>query len=307
MVFLSVDGGRRWSDAEHKENENMFGGVCVVTTTKFPGWSENGPLYNIDKIRGDIALETIDAASKRGINMVVVDGGSSQSFLQRILGNTIDLRLQEGGLGISASRVYGFTEAVKKTDTKVVVWMEPEKTDFLLRGLVSVLHIMRRRDVDVVIPKRSAKSLEKYPKYQQHTESIGNRLWNEILRSHGLLSPESEDFDVFFGPRAFRNKLDIVDVFSGRYDFLELSDEDMYSPVYDNLIFYSVMLSLNRGLAVKSVEVEYTPNKKQVDLEEANIDMAKKRDAQLEGIVKSAVSFANYLKKDSKRVLSNLK
>ncbi len=59
-----------------KEREISPSSIAVATSTLYKNWYD-GPLQSTDdtdKIRGDLALETIKKAKAKGFQVVVVDG-----------------------------------------------------------------------------------------------------------------------------------------------------------------------------------------------------------------------------------------
>jgi len=157
--------------------------VYVVTST----W------YSEPGVRADLALETARSAVELGYVMIVVDGGKSYQGFQEAMEETgAEFYVQEK-LGMDAARLQGLLEAYERVGPKdAVVWMEPEKVDFVRSIPVLVAPILSGR-ANMAIPIR--KSMSSYPPVQRHTETAARLMVNDIVGG-GI------DLDEFFGPFA---------------------------------------------------------------------------------------------------------
>ena len=59
----------------------MFKNVAIVLITRYPKWRGGEQnINNTDKVRGDLALKTIEESLKLGCSVILADYGSSKSF-----------------------------------------------------------------------------------------------------------------------------------------------------------------------------------------------------------------------------------
>ena len=87
-----------------------------------------------------------------------------------------------------------------------------------------------KNDVDIVVPKRNEESFSTYPKLQAEQEQKANKLYNQILRSHGLLKDNDPDLDFWFGQRFFANKPQIRELFKTIYTTPQSFCKNWYIP-----------------------------------------------------------------------------
>lgn len=182
------------------------GSVCVVTTTMYRGFTGDKSAIDQDNIRGNIALDLVKAATGKGFKVVVVDGGSSDSFLEQLEHFNVVVEKEVAGSGMSGSRHQGFKRGTHEVANGAVLWIEPEKSDFITSSVDAVLKPIQNGEADIVIPKRSALSFSHYPTYQQKTEARGNKLWNQIARGAGILKSD-EDLDIFLAQEYLEVKM----------------------------------------------------------------------------------------------------
>lgn len=93
------------------------------------------------------------------------------------------------------------------------------------------------------------------------SEMEANELYNEVLRSSGILKKEEKDFDWFFGPRALANNPKVLRLFMKRYRVRvgNISLPESYFDVeeYSNTSYFPVVVAIKKGLKVKTVEVPF--------------------------------------------------
>ena len=155
---------------------------------------------------------------------------------------------------------------------------------------------------DVVVPERDAEAWATYPKFQMEIEQEANRLWNEIMRKNGLLSPD-ENLDMWFGPKFFKNDPELVKLFMEQYQFdkRDLDLDKLVKPeMYSNALFFPVVQALADGRRVMSVPVPYRNPVAQTEFEKDSLEFRRKRDVQFKDIMTNTIHFIRMLKKNSK-------
>lgn len=289
---------------ESKNGKELFNPrhTVVVTTTWYPGWS-NHRIENIvspDQLRGNLAIETIKLAIQNNFQIVIVDGGSSEEFLDAVqtMGVTSIPQIEKG---MSASRRQEFGEAIKKQGCEIVAWIEPEKIS-MIPHLAEAAALIHEGKEDIVVPHRTEKSFSTYPEQQVKLESQLNKWYNVILKKLQLLS-EDADFDVAFGPRLFRNSPDVVKLFMTRYTLKKGSAlEGIVRPdAYSNASFFPIMTALAFGYRVVSVPVDYHHPATQTQFETNNPEFEQKRITQRRDILRGAIQLARLLAKNSEK------
>lgn len=281
--------------------------IAIATSTFYPKWypDEIKDYDRVDKIRGDLAIRLLDQAKKNEYRMVVVDGGSSQEFIEELkkIGIAATPELEKG---MSPARQQAFKEAGGIEGVRVICWTEPEKVsiiqDCLPQGVAPIL----RGEADIVIPKRDEAVLKTYPDPRVAFERRGNKVFNDILRKHNLLSTE-EDLDVFFGPRFFRNDPEIVNLFLGKYEFekRDLKLDQIVDPkLWPNALFLPIVAALHQGFRVVSVNVPYRHPIEQTNVEKDDPKFKRKSDVQFKNIITSTIHLIRMLKGSSKTRLS---
>ncbi len=181
------------------------------TSTFYPKWYQ-GPLRSInhtDKIRGDLALELIHKAAKQGYAVVVIDGLSTKTFYKTVKNIPGVILKRRISYKRSPARRLSCQVASKIPQVEVIFYTEPEKVD-IATYLPQIIQPLLRYEADIVIPKRELTAFKStYPGFQYLSEEEGNKLYNEYMHLHHGQHIE-ENFDMFFGPRAFRNKPTIL-------------------------------------------------------------------------------------------------
>lgn len=273
--------------------------IVIVTTTLYPKWYKGEVLdrNHVGKIRGDLALEMIKETVKKGYRLIIVDGGSSEEF--RLQVKKLNIRLQpQSEPGKSAARRQAIKEASRLGGVKVICWVEPEKAsiigDFLVGSVLPILH----NEADLVILSRKDESFATYPDFQTHLERKANRLFNNILREKGLLSVKGDDLDVWFGPKFFKNKKELVCLFLEKYkNKRQKVDNDFDPELWFNTLVLPVICALYKGFRVKPVYVSYVHPKKQTRLESGNKEFILKRKLQFRNLINNTEDFIRDLER----------
>jgi hypothetical protein len=268
--------------------------IAFASITYFPKWY-HGSLRSIshtDKIRGDLAIEFLQKASRLGYQVVVVDGNSSKSFKNALSALTNITVIKRRSHKRSPGKRQAFQAASKLPNVKVIISTEAEKTS-LIDYVHEIVKPLLENTIDIVIPKRENSFFKSnYPDYMYESEVEGNRLYNELLKLHNLLPENTEPLDMFFGPRAFRNDKKILMLFLQKFSFK-----------IANTIFYPVVLALQKKLRIGSVEIPfvYPTLQKENESVGARDHFVEKRNAQRLGLLVELMYFLNYMQTQKRR------
>ena len=283
--------------------------IAICTITRYPDWYPGKPknLINTDKIRGDATLKTFKHASEAGYTLVVgySDGEKFNEYLQKILGIFLVKRVSQKR---SRARQQIIDEAKNITGIEVILLTEGEKTD-LIRFIPEICHKIFEKKADIVIPKRKDEPFkESCPEYMYESEKEANAMINEELRAHNLRSLNDEDLDLFFGPRAFSTKPDIVKLFTQSYKFsfehIAYKNIVFGTDVLSNANMFPVVLALAKKYMVASVTIpfEYPISIKHNEEKEQRAYFLQKRKAQRIGLIIELMHFSAFLEKHKNRV-----
>lgn len=278
--------------------------IAIATTTFYPTWGP-GETESLspDKVRGDLALDTIREALRKGFQVCVVDGGSSKGFRNAVSELGVGI-VSEEEKGMSGSRRQTIETASYLEKAKVICWTEPEKVSIVRDCLPEAAMPILRGEADIVVPSRSDESFATYPKYQVKFEKRANRLWNNILRSRGLLPEDSPDIDAWVGPRFIRNHPLIIDLFLKRYSAVKGErklDEITDPELWPDATFLPLVAALKQGYRVKSVQVPYRHPEVQTTTEEDSESFRRKRDVQRKNIIVSTIHYIRMLEGDPRK------
>jgi len=278
--------------------------LCVETATFYPRWYP-GPKADhdlVDKIRGDLAIETITEAKKKGFQIALVDGGSSDAFKAELvkLGVTPSPELERG---MSPGRQQSFKEGSALEGVRINNWLEPEKVSIVRDCLPAAILPIIEGTADVVVPERDEAAWETYPDYQVDYEKRANHLWNAILRKHNLLPQDAPDLDAWFGPKFWKNDPELNALFLKQYEFekrkLKL-DQIVRPELWPNAIFLPIVAALHQGRRVASMPVSYRHPQEQTGIELNNPEFRRRRDVQLKNIIASTIHFIRLLEGNPK-------
>lgn len=228
---------------------------------------------HIEKIRGDLILYSLKFATSVGYKVSIVDGGSTKTFqkeLKKIPGITVVFSKIHKR---SPNRRKAVFEASKLAGVRAIVMTEIEKVSFITDCIEKSAEPIFANHADIVVPKREDKLFKKsYPSYMYESESEGNLLYNEGLRSVGLLSTHQEDMDVFFGTRVFKNDKKMLKQIFSHYEahmFDSLIAHKLFDlEEYSNGQFFPVVKALEKGYKVTSVTVPFSYPEKQKENED---------------------------------------
>jgi len=280
--------------------------VAIAMTTYYPKWYR-GKLRSIkhtDKIRGDLALKSIQRAAKLDYQVVVADGKSSRSFRKALSLIPCSKLIMRRPVKSSAAKRKAIRITAKLPNVKVIVLTEPEKVSLIKDFIPKIVEPILTDNVDIVVPKRNLQLFKStYPGYQYESEIEANNLYNENLKSNNLMG-DKEEFDWFFGPKAFRNDPKIISLFMKRYsiayDNFSLP-KDYFDPEnYSNILFFPIIQALKKGLKVKSVEVPFNYPVLQKENEgtgDRELFMEKRKSQRL-GLLVELMHFISYLEKN---------
>jgi len=285
--------------------------IAIVTGTFYPGWhggDVKGKL-SADKLRGDLALQALKSAKEQNFQIAVVDGGSSEAFIHALTENDISFEPQKIKGGQGPARRQGLQQAENIRGIKVICQTEPEKVSVVSDCIEITSLPILKNDADIVVPRRDAESFSTYPKLQSEQEQKANKLYNQILRSRGLLKANDPDLDFWFGVRFFANKPDVTELFKDVYQLNKDNtalDRRSNVEMYSNPLFYPVVAALYKGLRVKSIPVPYKHPQIQSEFEEGRTDFDVRRHRQRRTIVAELVNFIRYLENSPKSRLSKV-
>lgn len=279
--------------------------MAIATIAYFPQWYQ-GKLKNakdVDKVRGDLALEFIAKCQDKGFQVVVVHGGSSKDFdqeISKIKGIKIARKLSPKR---AIRRRLAYKTASLLPGVKVIITSEPEKTD-LVKSFSKIAKPILDKQADIVVPERTNQSFKKsYPLFQYKSEVKGNSQYNQLLRGHNLLGQKDKDLDFFFGPRAFANKPKVLSLFTRRFNFKKKDKSTILNTFdpedYSNILYYPIIMALVKKTGVKSVKVSFRYPKIQKENEAiaAKSNFVKKRQAQRSALLYELKQLLSFLKK----------
>lgn len=283
--------------------------IALATSTYYPRWYKGKlrSLKNTDKVRGDLALEFIKQAKALGYRVVVVDGKSSRSFCLELRRFSDIKVINRRSPQRSPARREAITIASKISGVKVIVLTEPEKISLVKDCLPLVIEPVIKNHADIVVPKRDEVLFRStHPLYMYESEVEANKVYNQILKSHGLLNDKAEDLDMFFGPKVLRNDKKIIALFMRR--FYNPIGDTLFSKAYfdpeeySNTLYFPVVLALKKKLKVKSVTVPFRYPNTQKDNEEKGVRelFLEKRRSQRLSILLDLTYFIGFLQKNQR-------
>lgn len=213
------------------------------------------------KLRLRLALKTIRQAKLYNFPIVILDA-SPDPYVSKLM--------KREGAEVISQKNSGFGDGIRKAFQKaakmvsregVIVWQEPEKSDFV-RFCRKVASVVINNKASVVIPERTPKSLTTYPLEQVCSERFGNLCIQSITGKY---------YDYFFGPRVYKKSM-IKSVLS-------------YKGKLWDAHTIPALRALKRGEIVKSIAVDYKHPQEQKKAEEGKWYWDKKRLLQLSYIL----------------------
>lgn len=186
----------------------------------------------------------------------------------------------------------------------VIIFSEAEKVSLVTDCLGKMVKPILTNEADIVVPKRNDLLFKStHPLYMYESETEGNRIYNEALRTQGFLPGNHEGLDMFFGPRALRNDRKIVSLFMRRFRIkigkFSLPSEFFDTEDYSNPLYFPVILALKKRLRVVSVEIPFSYPTIQKENEEIGLREAfvGKRNLQRITLIVELIHFLSYLER----------
>jgi hypothetical protein len=245
-AFADQDGS-----VESQENFN-FSDLTIFTTTLY----KDDP---VSRVRENLARKFIENAEKLNIQLVIVDGGSNEYFINYVRSKPHVELIVEAGVGMGKSRRDALQVAMDKYNTLYYFWVEPEKDDLIRpESLTAMIDGLRKDETDIVVPRRSNK--ESMPAFQTWIENRANKKANRIMEK----MPD-ETLDLWFGPKMFNRK--------GAEHFLNYKGQ---LDKWDSII-KPVIEAHRNGQRISSVDVCYTYDESQTSSEKEDREMKRKR------------------------------
>lgn len=285
--------------------QNLISSVAIAVATSYPNWYKGKlrSIKNTDKIRGDLAIESIQKARNIGYSVVVADWQSPRSFRKELKSIPGAILIKRHSPKRSPSKRKALRTASNLPNIKVLVLTEPEKVSFIENCISFSVEPILKNKADIVIPKRNDVLFKStYPSFQYESEVEGNRTYNEELLSHRLINQE-DNFDMFFGPRILANTKSVLSLFMKRYQFNTAYttfpkwyfDADEFS----NINFFPIVVALKKGFRVESIEVPFEyPNLQRQNEEKGSREaFIEKRKAQRIGLIVELLHFVAFLEK----------
>ena len=280
--------------------------IALCGSTFYPKWYR-GKIQSVqhtDKVRGDLVLEFIREAVKHSCHVVLVDGGSHPQFLEEIPHSPNLIFIKKKSPKRSPNRRLAIKESSRIPEVKVIILTEPEKVSLITDCLEIFVEPVIKDKADVVIAKRNVELFKQtFPSYYYESEVEANALYNEYLRSHGLLEPNKE-LDIFFSPKAFRNDAKVISVFMKRFR-LKIGGFIVPRSYFDpeeisDTGFFPAVLALKKRLRVESVEIPFKYpllQKENEEIGDREFFLAKRR-AQRLGLLVDSTHLLSYLEKN---------
>lgn len=249
------------------ENENR---IVIATTTL------NTDKTTYEKIRADLALKTIIEAKSHHFNVLIVDGGSSSVYVDRMIELGADVVSQEES-GMGNARRQSLRLAREISDKhEAIVWLEPEKYT-LIPFIAKVADKIIYHNNDMAMFRR--RSLKSYPPEQEYTYKM------VALAFKYLTNIES---DFLFGPVALSR---------GAVDYF-LSYKSKYGDVWDSIHIPKLHIIYDQ-LPWTQVTVDYKHPQEQTTAEQGNMSLFVKRVEQIRVITQALINeIAELRKKD---------
>ncbi len=280
--------------------------LAVATNTSYPNWYK-GKLRSVthtDKVRGDLSLDFFQKAVEIKLPVVVVDGGSSKTYLNELKKIEQVILIEKKSFKRSPSRRLAITTASAISGVGYIVLIEPEKVSFVTDCLALIQKFLENNRTDLLIPSRQGGLWkETHPDAMWESEREGNQLANEYLKSHGLL-PYDQEIDLFFGPRILRNDPKVIRIFLKRY-LIKLANftlpREQFDPEqYSDTAIFPVVQALKQKLTVKTLEVPFAYPKLQKENEEIGAPdfFLEKRKTQRLEILVELIHFLAFLEKN---------
>jgi hypothetical protein len=229
-----------------------FSDLTIFTTTLY----KDDP---VSQVRQNLARKFIENTEKLNVKLVIVDGGSSEDFINYVRSKKHVELIIETGAEMGKSRRDALQAAISNYNTPYYFWVEPEKDDLIKpESLAAMIAGLREDKTDIVVPRRSNKA--SMPRFQAWIEDRANKRANRLMKE----TPD-EILDLWFGPKMFNKE-------GARY-FLNYKGQ---LDKWDSII-KPVIEAYQDGKRISSADVSYTYDESQKGSEEKDRQMKGKR------------------------------
>ena len=233
-------------------NQTTMNSLCIATISLARNEEEEKVLRT-----------SLSQLANLGLPVFIVDGGSSQDFLQFLHGFSNFVVLQAKGLWSQAKK--SITSGAK--ESKFILYTEPDKLQFFSDYLLKMIQQPVDENTGVILASRSSKGFSTFPVFQQLTENTINQCCKEVI---GI------DVDYCYGPFLFNSHL---------IPFLNLLDDNCgwgWRP-------YLFAVAHRSGFKVKSYEEDFTcPLDQREDNEAERIYRMKQLVQNINGLVQAS-------------------
>lgn len=173
-----------------------------------------------------VMLEGLDLLSKKGYQVIVSDGGSSEDFISSI--GKMGHKVQRTECGLTSQLKQSILTASELSD--VVLYTEMDKLKWIRNNLNEAIDAFFRSGYDLAAVSRTPEQMKTFPVHQQMTETLFND-W--VTRKLSLKSGG----DYVYGPKFFTREIGKT---------LASIDEDLGW----GTIVYPIPVAYNRGLSI---------------------------------------------------------
>lgn len=244
---------------ESKEKEK-FKNLTIFTTTFYKD-------DEASKVRASVAEKLFENIDKLNIECIVVDGGSSEWFIDKIKAFKNVKMVIEPSLKMGESRREALRIAMEKNrddNNALFLWVEPEKEDLIKEeSLLAMIEPLKSGSADVVVPSRMSK--DSYPKFQKWIEERANKRAGQLFNESENDKLFDAEVDLWFGPKMFNKE--------GAQSFLDYKGD---LDKWDSII-KPVIEAQKAGKNIASVPVDFEYPKEQKKYEEGNRVFDQKR------------------------------
>lgn len=274
--------------------------LVIASSTLYKDWypGEKISLKDVDKLRGDTAIDSFRRAVDKGFKVIDIDAGSNPSFVDTLSAAGVKV-VEQPRVGLSESRRQGIILA-SALNPAAILTTEPEKPS-LIDSVDELLKPIIEGRADIVIAQRNQMAFDSYPPTQAGIEKKANKLANNILKKHGLLSEDALDLDLWMGPRMLRNDPKIIDLFLRRYDFKKLGsslDSVIDLERWSNALFLPVVEALSQGFRVVGLPISYKHPEIMTESETGLREFDRKREIQFKGIIISIIEMVKKIEQE---------
>lgn len=279
--------------------------VAITAITFFPDWYPGKPrsIADTNKIRGDLALESVLKAQQLGYQVVIADGPSSPEFKDSLARLGVELLERD-----KMQRAVGGRQTIQRASVldgvRVILRTELEKVSLVEDCVPLIAQPILEGRADIVVPKRNEELyVETYPDYMHESETKGRRLFNNLMHKVGLL-PEDQTLEFLFGAVALSNDPHIMALFMEEYAFQgpRVGGWKYVEPEeWSDIQLFPIVKALYLGYRVEGIEVPFRYPIEQRENEELNREsFAEKRKQQRMGLISELIQFIRFLSQDPK-------